>query len=184
MPRIITMHCNSAGSSTLTTWKRRASAGSFSKYFLYSDHVVAAMVRNSPRANAGFRRLAASFWPAWPPAPIMVCASSMNRMMGTGEDFDFFNQSFEAIFKLALDARAGLQQSQIQRADRDVLQGRRTSPCATRSAKPSTTAVLPTPASPVRMGLFCRRRMRISMTWRISKSRPSTGSILPLWRSP
>ena len=29
-----------------------------------------------------------------------------------------------------------------------------TSPCATRTAKPSTTAVLPTPASPVRMGLF------------------------------
>ena len=48
-----------------------------------------------------------------------------------------------------------------------------------RSAKPSTTAVLPTPASPVRIGLFWRRRVRMSMIWRISKSRPSTGSILP-----
>ena len=38
-----------------------------------------------------------------------------------------------------------------------------TSPKATRSASPSTTAVLPTPASPVRMGLFCRRRIRMSM---------------------
>ena len=51
-----------------------------------------------------------------------------------------------------------------------------------RSAKPSTTAVLPTPASPVRIGLFCRRRIRMSTTWRISKSRPSTGSILPFLR--
>ena len=57
------------------------------RYFLYSDHVVAAMVRSSPRARAGFSRLAASFCPAWPPAPIMVCASSMNRMIGCGDDF-------------------------------------------------------------------------------------------------
>ena len=53
-------------------------------------------------------------------------------------------------------------------------------PATIRRAKPSTTAVLPTPASPVRIGLFCRRRVRMSMTWRISKSRPMTGSISPL----
>ena len=41
-------------------------AASFSKYFLYSDQVVAAMVRNSPRASAGLSRLAASPWPACP----------------------------------------------------------------------------------------------------------------------
>ena len=33
-----------------TGWKRRLRAGSFSKYFLYSRQVVAAMVRSSPRA--------------------------------------------------------------------------------------------------------------------------------------
>ena len=76
----------SLGSSTFTGWKRRVSAASFSKYFLYSAQVVAAIVRSSPRARAGFRRLAASFWPAWPPAPISVCASSMKRMMGLGLD--------------------------------------------------------------------------------------------------
>ncbi|MPM87447.1 hypothetical protein SDC9_134543 [bioreactor metagenome] len=54
-----------------------------------------------------------------------------------------------------------------------------TSPLTMRWAKPSTTAVLPTPASPVRMGLFWRRRIRMSMTWRISSSRPTIGSILP-----
>ncbi len=63
---------SSFGSSTFTSWKRRARAGSFSKYFLYSAQVVAAMVRNSPRASAGLRRLAASPCPAAPPAPIMV----------------------------------------------------------------------------------------------------------------
>ena len=73
------------GSSSLTSWKRRASAGSFSKYFLYSDQVVAAMVRSSPRARAGFSRLAASPMPAWPPAPIRVWASSMKRMIGLTE---------------------------------------------------------------------------------------------------
>ncbi len=77
---------SSVGSSTLTTWKRRASAASFSKYFLYSAQVVAAIVRSSPRARAGFRRFAASFCPAWPPAPIIVCASSMKMMIGWGED--------------------------------------------------------------------------------------------------
>ena len=61
MPRSIAAASGSLGSSTLTTWKRRASAASFSKYFLYSPQVVAAMVRSSPRANAGLSRLAASF---------------------------------------------------------------------------------------------------------------------------
>jgi benzoyl-CoA reductase/2-hydroxyglutaryl-CoA dehydratase subunit BcrC/BadD/HgdB len=39
----------SSGSSTWTSWKRRVSAGSFSKYFLYSSQVVAARVRNQLR---------------------------------------------------------------------------------------------------------------------------------------
>ncbi len=54
------------------------------------------------------------------------------------------------------------------------------SPETMRMAKPSTTAVLPTPASPVRMGLFWRRRIRMSTTWRISSSRPTMGSSSPL----
>ena len=95
------MAIGSVGSSTFTTWKRRVSAASFSKYFLYSAQVVAAMVRSSPRASAGFSRLAASPCPAAPPAPISVCASSMNRMIGFGErlhlvddaDFSRFSNS-------------------------------------------------------------------------------------------
>ena len=48
-----------------------------------------------------------------------------------------------------------------------------------RKARPSTTAVLPTPGAPTRIGLFCRRLSRISMHWRISPSRPTMGSMRP-----
>ncbi len=54
-------------------------------YFLYSAQVVAAIVRSVPRASAGLSKFAASPVPAAPPAPIRVCASSMNRMIGFGE---------------------------------------------------------------------------------------------------
>ncbi|CAJ9021338.1 Uncharacterised protein [Burkholderia pseudomallei] len=54
-----------------------------------------------------------------------------------------------------------------------------TSPAAIARASPSTTAVLPTPASPVSSGLFWRRRNRTSIIVRISSSRPTTGSICP-----
>ena len=59
------------------------------------------------------------------------------------------------------------------------LNGSGTSPDAIRRAKPSTTAVLPTPASPVNIGLFWRRRIRISIICLISSSRPRTASIFP-----
>ena len=88
------MATSSLGSSTLTGWKRRSSAASFSKYFLYSVQVVAAMVRSSPRASAGLSRLAASPPPAAPPAPMSVWASSMKRMIGFGEPFTSSMTSF------------------------------------------------------------------------------------------
>ncbi|KQY89544.1 hypothetical protein ASD25_02885 [Brevundimonas sp. Root1423] len=54
-----------------------------------------------------------------------------------------------------------------------------TSPLTMRRARPSTMAVLPTPGSPIRTGLFLVRRARTWMVRRISSSRPMTGSILP-----
>src|SRR3954469_5332784 len=48
-----------------------------------------------------------------------------------------------------------------------------------RWARPSTTAVLPTPGSPTSTGLFLVRRERICMIRSISTSRPTTGSSLP-----
>ena len=49
-----------------------------------------------------------------------------------------------------------------------------------RRARPSAIAVLPTPGSPIRTGLFLVRRDSTWMTRRISSSRPMTGSSLPL----
>ena len=48
-----------------------------------------------------------------------------------------------------------------------------------RCARPSTTAVLPTPGSPISTGLFLVRRERICITRSISFWRPTTGSSLP-----
>ena len=57
-----------------------------------------------------------------------------------------------------------------------------TSPSTMRRARPSTMAVLPTPGSPMRTGLFLVRRDSTWITRRISSSRPMTGSSLP-WRA-
>ena len=54
-----------------------------------------------------------------------------------------------------------------------------TSPETMRWARPSAIAVLPTPGSPIRTGLFFVRRASTWMTRRISSSRPMTGSSLP-----
>ncbi|EKB43268.1 hypothetical protein B857_03974 [Solibacillus isronensis B3W22] len=54
-----------------------------------------------------------------------------------------------------------------------------TSPATMRWAKPSTTAVLPTPGSPMSTGLFLVRRESTWTNRRISASRPITGSSLP-----
>ena len=168
-----------SGSPTMIGWKRRVSAGSFSIYCRYSDQVVAAMVRKVPRASAGFRRLAASPVPAWPPAPISVCASSMNRMIGVGEDCtSSITERSRCSNSPFIDAPACMRPTSRTQS-LTPLSGGGTSPEAMRCAKPSTTAVLPTPASPVRIGLFCRRRIRTSMTWRTSSSRPRIGSISP-----
>ena len=179
IPRSIAAASSSEGSSTFTTWKRRASAASFSKYFLYSAQVVAAIVRNSPRASAGLSRLAASFCPADPPAPIMVCASSMNRMIGCGllrtSSITFLSRFSNSPFTLAPACSNPMSST----CSSTPCSTSGTSPSAMRRARPSTTAVLPTPASPVRIGLFWRRRSRMSTSWRISASRPITGSMWP-----
>ncbi|MCY1213127.1 hypothetical protein D9M72_248900 [compost metagenome] len=178
-PRSIRIALVSSGSGTCTTWKRRVSAGSFSMYFLYSAQVVAPMVRRLPRASAGLSRLAASPVPAAPPAPTSVWISSMNRMIGVGElctsSITWRRRCSNSPFMLAPACKRPM--SSVSSFTSFNCGG--TSPRARRCAKPSTTAVLPTPASPVSSGLFWRRRMRMSTIWRISSSRPVTGSISP-----
>ena len=69
------------GSPTVTGWKRRSSAASFSMYLRYSSSVVAPTARSSPRASIGLSRLEASTDPWAAPAPTIVCSSSRNRMI-------------------------------------------------------------------------------------------------------
>ena len=171
---------SSSGSGTCRTWKRRVSAGSFSMCRLYSAQVVAPIVRIAPRASAGLSRLAASPVPAWPPAPISVWISSTNRITGT-VDFNAASstprrRASNSPFMLAPASSAPT--SRFSKRTPTSLGG--TSPAAMAHANPSTTAVLPTPASPVSKGLFCRRRSSTSIMVRISSSRPTTGSISPL----
>ena len=54
-----------------------------------------------------------------------------------------------------------------------------TSPVIILWAMPSAIAVLPTPGSPMRTGLFLVRRDSICIARRISSSRPMTGSSFP-----
>ncbi|MCY1509446.1 hypothetical protein D9M68_437890 [compost metagenome] len=175
----MTTALGSVGSCTWMVWKRRVSAGSFSMYFLYSDHVVAPMVRSRPRASAGLSRLAASPVPAVPPAPTSVCTSSTNSTMGLGlfstSSITWRRRCSNSPFT---PAPACSSVGSSTHSDTSFSEGG-TSPAARREARPSTTAVLPTPASPVSSGLFWRRRMRMSTIWRISSSRPYTGSSSP-----
>ena len=55
-----------------------------------------------------------------------------------------------------------------------------TSPFTIRRASPSTIAVLPTPASPIKTGLFLVLRDKTLVIPLISSSLPITGSIFPV----
>ena len=88
------MVSSTVGSPTSTVWKRRARAASFSTCFLYSLSVVAPMQRSSPRASAGFSRLAASMAPSAEPAPTSVCSSSMKQMISPLESMISFTTAF------------------------------------------------------------------------------------------
>ena len=94
---------------------------------------------------------------------------------------DLLEDGLQALLELAAVLRTGDHPAEVERDHALVLQplghvARRRSA----SARPSTIAVLPTPGSPIRTGLFLVRRDNTWMTRRISSSRPITGSSLPL----
>src|SRR5437870_6522891 len=73
---MVSIDSGTAGARTMTGWKRRSRAPSFSMYFRYSSSVVAPMVWISPRERAGFSMFEASIAPSAAPAPIRVWSSS------------------------------------------------------------------------------------------------------------
>ena len=179
MPRRIEMVSSTVGSLTKTGWKRRASAASFSICLRYSSSVVAPMQCSSPRASAGLSMLEASMDPSALPAPTSVCISSMKRMISPAEVVTSFSTALSRssnsprYFAPAISAPMSSASSRLSCR----LSG--TSPLTIRKASPSAIAVLPTPGSPIRTGLFFVRRLSTCMVRRISSSRPMIGSILP-----
>ena len=167
------------GSPTSTGWKRRSSAASFSMCLRYSSSVVAPTARSSPRASIGLSRLAASTAPSAAPAPTIVCSSSMKRMTVPAASLislrTAFRRSSNSPRYFEPASRAPMSSAMTRRSRSDS----GTSPDSMRWARPSTMAVLPTPGSPMRTGLFLVRRLRTWITRRISSSRPMTGSSLP-----
>ena len=162
----------------MTGWNRRSSAASFSMYLRYSSSVVAPMQCSSPRASIGFKRLPASIAPSVLPAPTIVCSSSMNRMILPSlfliSSSTAFRRSSNSPRYFAPATSAPMSSENRLRSFR--LSG--TSPRTMRSASPSAIAVLPTPGSPIRHGLFFVFLERMRMMLRISLSLPITGSSL------
>ena len=92
---------------------------------------------------------------------------------------DLVEHGLEPLLELAAVLRAGDHRAEVERDDRLPRSDSGTSPATIRWARPSTTAVLPTPGSPISTGLFLVRRDSTCTTRRISVSRPMTGSSLP-----
>ena len=174
------MVSSTVGSPTMTGWKRRSSAASFSMCLRYSSSVVAPMVCSSPRASIGFSMFEASSEPSAAPAPTTVWSSSMKRMnLPSASTISFstaLRRSSNSPRYFAPATRAPMSSAMIRLSFRPS----GTSPRTIRWARPSTIAVLPTPGSPISTGLFLVRRDRTWMTRRTSSSRPITGSSLPL----
>ena len=179
-PRRMLIVSSTLGWSTITGWKRRSSAASFSMCLRYSSSVVAPMQCSSPRASIGFSRFEASIAPSLAPAPTTVCSSSMNRMMLPSESVTSFSTAFRRSSNSPRYFAPAISAPRSRPTTRLSFRPSGTSPRTMRCARPSTIAVLPTPGSPMRTGLFFVRRLSTWMTRRISSSRPMTGSRIPL----
>ena len=165
----------------MTGWKRRSRAASRSMYLRYSSRVVAPMHWSSPRDSGGLRMLAASMAPSAAPAPTSVCSSSMNRTASfvlRSSSMIFLSRSSNSPRYFVPATSEPMSRVRTRLLSR--MSG--TSPATMRWARPSAMAVLPTPGSPMRAGLFLVLRPRIWMTRSISFSRPMTGSSLPALR--
>ena len=132
-----------------------------------------------PRARAGFKIFAASKVLSIPePEPIIVCNSSIKRMIFPSASISsmiWFIRSSKSPRKRVPATTLIISSSKI----RISANSKGTSPEAIRCAKPSASAVLPTPASPTRTGLFFVLRLKTWIMREISFSRPITGSRAP-----
>ena len=174
------MVSSTVGSPMKTCWKRRSRAGSFSIRSRYSSRVVAPIMCSSPRASIGLSMLPASIAESPPaPAPTTVCSSSMNVMIWPAASLISSSTAFSRSSNSPRYFAPASIAARSSDSSRRPLSESGTSPSTIRWARPSTTAVLPTPGSPMSTGLFLVRRLSTWITRRISASRPMTGSSRP-----
>src|SRR5450759_802523 len=168
------MVSSTVGSPTNTCWKRRPRAASFSIRCRYSVSVVAPTIRSSPRASIGFSMLPASIAPSAAPAPTTVCSSSMkvttSPALSLISDSTALSRSSNSPRYLAPATIAPRSSATNRLLRRDS----GTSPATIRWANPSTTAVLPTPGSPISTGLFLVRRDSTCTTRRVTSEDPES----------
>ena len=166
-----------SSSATLTVVKRRASASSSAIVVRYSSGVVAPMTAMSPRASAGFSASPALTPPSLRPRLASRWISSRNRMipgwLASATTWAIRSSNWPRYCVPALSEASG---SSTIRAPRS---GEGTLPATIRWARPSTIAVLPTPAGPSRTGLRLALRTRISIIQAVSSSRPIVGRRSP-----
>ena len=131
---------------------------------------------SSPLASIGFSIFPASIAPSVLPAPTIVCSSSINKIICPS---DFLTSSNTAFKRSSNSPRYFAPARSAPRSSANSFLSFNpsgTSPRTIRCASPSTTAVLPTPGSPIKTGLFFVFLERIRITFRISESLPITGS--------
>ena len=116
---------------------------------------------SSPRASIGLRRLEASIAPSAAPAPTTVCSLVDEDDDLAGSLLNLLEYGLQALLELAAILGARHHRAEVEREDLLLLSPSGTSPRMMRQARPSTIAVLPTPGSPIRTGLFLMRRERI-----------------------
>ena len=113
------------------------------------------------------------------PAPTTVCSSSMKVMICPSDSLISLRTAFRRSSKSPRYLAPATIEVRSRETRRRPFRESGTSPSTRRMASPSTTAVLPTPGSPISTGLFLVRRASTWTTRRISWSRPITGSSLP-----
>ena len=112
------------------------------------------------------------------PAPMIIWSSSMNRIVSPSASASSRNFCI-----LSSKSPRNLVPDSIPTRSREMIflsfRFAGIAPSAIRCASPSTTAVFPTPGSPVRTGLFLVLRERIWISLSITSSLPIIGSYPP-----
>ena len=130
-----------------------------------------------PRANAGLRILAISKDPSLEPVPIIVCISSINNII-----LECSSISFIKFFILSSNSPLNFVPDNKEDKSRDnkVNISIPSGTCFSMILLliPSAIAVLPTPGSPIKIGLFFVLLDKICIALLISASLPIMGSTL------